>query len=500
MVIGRNQNPWVECDLKKLREGFLGSDLKTDAGLERGLNIVEPLKVLFGGKDVEARPRVSHSELEELVKEGSSSSAEPASSVIAEGIVSADKKTAKEAEAKDGEVKHAESNEILLVRRRSGGGAVFHDEGNLNWTVIVPNSTQFEFKRRTHAEMVVRAIETVQQMVFDRRKDTAKARNVRVNERHDIVMDAVMERFGKRKEVTLKVSGSAFKLTRGRALHHGTLLYASPHLKSIGKLLKSQAKEYISAKGVESVRSLVGNLFYPKGFARLRRKLKRQIAEEFNRMYHDPEKDNFFALVDDADANEATEVGKEILKGMKELKSPEWTFEQTPGFSLSTKPTEGKKDLVHPTWPTDDTHIFLQVKNGIVQEAEFSAKKEGLTITPAKTRIVGELGGEWHSRSFEQIREQIRSQIEGKKLHEIEWQSLSREEGYVSLGLSKLLDWLSRVFPPLSKDPFGLSEHSPAAPNVQDESQDGDVVKREQADGVVELERKGERTVEEVGV
>ncbi|EFQ35106.1 biotin/lipoate A/B protein ligase [Colletotrichum graminicola M1.001] len=44
---------------------------------------------------------------------------------------------------------------IDLVRRRSGGGTVFHDEGNVNYSVICPPAN---FDRDTHAEMVVRAL------------------------------------------------------------------------------------------------------------------------------------------------------------------------------------------------------------------------------------------------------------------------------------------------------------------------------------------------------
>ncbi len=58
----------------------------------------------------------------------------------------------------------------------------------------------------------------------------------------------------------LKISGSAYKLTRLRALHHGTCLLASPNLGSIHDFLTSPAKDFIKARGVDSVRSPIGNL------------------------------------------------------------------------------------------------------------------------------------------------------------------------------------------------------------------------------------------------
>ena len=148
-------------------------------------------------------------------------------------------------------------SQVDLVRRRSGGGTVFHDEGNVNWTVISPSA---KFTRDKHAEMVVRALRSC---------DVSRSR---VNERHDIVLDQ-----GERgadgdladthatpyqsSEIRpLKVSGSAYKLTRDRALHHGTCLLSSPNLNTIPHYLHSPTKPYISARGVESVSSPVGNI------------------------------------------------------------------------------------------------------------------------------------------------------------------------------------------------------------------------------------------------
>lgn len=134
---------------------------------------------------------------------------------------------------------------VLYVRRRSGGGAVFHDEGNLNYSVISPRST---FTRDKHAEMVVRALHSM------------GATNSSVSDRHDIMMstEALNEKPGG--PLLRKISGSAFKLTSRRALHHGTCLLDSPNIHDIGSFLRSTARDYIKARGVESVRSPVGNV------------------------------------------------------------------------------------------------------------------------------------------------------------------------------------------------------------------------------------------------
>lgn len=135
------------------------------------------------------------------------------------------------------------ADNVLCVRRRSGGGAVFHDAGNLNYSVICPREN---FTRDKHAEMVVSALKAT------------GATNARVNCRHDIVLDLHANRSTPYENV--KVSGSAFKLTRLRGLHHGTCLLESPNLGIIGPLLKSPTKPYMKTKGVDSVSSPIGNI------------------------------------------------------------------------------------------------------------------------------------------------------------------------------------------------------------------------------------------------
>lgn len=150
---------------------------------------------------------------------------------------------------------------VDLVRRRSGGGAVFHDAGNVNYCVICPTE---DFTRDKHVEMVVEAL----------RRDNPRAR---VNERHDIVLD--QDRYdpdapgpnasdmhatryqGNGDIPALKVSGSAYKLTRKRSLHHGTCLLNSPNLHAISRYLRSPGSQFIKARGVDSVRSPVGNVY-----------------------------------------------------------------------------------------------------------------------------------------------------------------------------------------------------------------------------------------------
>lgn len=195
---------------------------------------------------------------------------------------------------------------VDLVRRRSGGGTVFHDHGNVNWTVICPSSI---FTRDKHAEMVVRALRS---NGIDR---------ARVNERHDVVLDQGQKAtsslpdpadthatpYQTASPQALKVSGSAYKLTRQRALHHGTCLLSSPNLNVIPHYLHSPAKGFITAKGVESVSSPVGNILLEN------ERFESEVQKYFAEMYGQPE-------------GGVVEVGEDwaeiegVKKGMTELK------------------------------------------------------------------------------------------------------------------------------------------------------------------------------------
>lgn len=203
---------------------------------------------------------------------------------------------------------------VSLVRRRSGGGAVFHDEGNANWTVICPPAA---FDRDRHAEMVVRALGRL------------GVAGVRVNGRHDIVQDVVVVGDGAEgttmtTTTTFKVSGSAYKLTRLRSLHHGTCLLESPNLQHISPLLRSPAEPFIKARGVASVRSKVRNVGV--GYE----DFVRGVTDEFQRMYGEVRGGGLTV------GPEAAAL-PDVRKGIEEL---EVSFEASPVETLTENPID----------------------------------------------------------------------------------------------------------------------------------------------------------------
>lgn len=191
------------------------------------------------------------------------------------------------------------TSSVSLVRRRSGGGAVFHDSGNVNFSVICPPPA---FDRNKHAEMVVRALRGL------------GVPTARVNERHDIVLDRGQGHgngaSGGGPVDTFKISGSAYKLTRLRSLHHGTCLLNSPNLADIGRLLRSPAEPYVKARGVESVRSRICNVGVPA------EDFMDAVRREFGDMYGEPDVDVVLGGTGDDGPDFAHEM---IQKGYREL-------------------------------------------------------------------------------------------------------------------------------------------------------------------------------------
>ncbi|OAQ69752.1 lipoyltransferase [Pochonia chlamydosporia 170] len=223
---------------------------------------------------------------------------------------------------------------VRLVRRRSGGGTVFHDLGNVNFSVICPPQA---FDRDKHAEMVVRALKSLG------RPTTS------VNKRHDIVIDVQVD--GKPAGSTFKISGSAYKLTRLRSLHHGTCLLRSPNLSNISGMLRSPAEPFIKARGVDSVRSPVRNVDVDVEV------FKDAVIREFGTMYGE------FDLRTEFDTHALQDP--KVKSGYEELQSRDWIYGQTPRFTFCTHPFE-EDPRERPELPFD-CKVHFEARHGVIE-------------------------------------------------------------------------------------------------------------------------------------
>lgn len=126
-----------------------------------------------------------------------------------------------------------EQNDIRVVRRLSGGGAVYHDLGNLNFTYVMDAGESIHLDFSLFCQPIADALR-------------AFGVEARVGGRNDITVD------GK------KFSGNAQYRKRGRVMHHGTIMFDS-NLETVAKALQVSPDKF-QDKGISSVRSRVTNL------------------------------------------------------------------------------------------------------------------------------------------------------------------------------------------------------------------------------------------------
>lgn len=130
-------------------------------------------------------------------------------------------------------LEYVEKHNINVVRRTSGGGAVYHDFGNINYTFMTKSLKDNLNNYRKFTEPVIQAL----------RHFGAPAE---FSGRNDIVVD------GK------KISGNAQSYYKNKMFHHGTILFDSD-LEMVNRVLTVK-KEKIESKGIKSVRSRVTNI------------------------------------------------------------------------------------------------------------------------------------------------------------------------------------------------------------------------------------------------
>ncbi|MEH7444415.1 lipoate--protein ligase [Bacillus sp. JJ1122] len=128
---------------------------------------------------------------------------------------------------------YVEKNGIHVVRRLSGGGAVYHDLGNLNFSFITKDDGESFHNFRKFTEPVVNALRKL-------------GVDAELSGRNDLLAEG------------RKISGNAQFSTRGRMFSHGTLLFDS-EIESVVSALNVK-KDKIESKGIKSIRSRVANI------------------------------------------------------------------------------------------------------------------------------------------------------------------------------------------------------------------------------------------------
>ena len=238
---------------------------------------------------------------------------------------------------------YVKQNRIKVVRRLSGGGAVFHDLGNLNFTFIenAKSDQLINFQKYTQPIIAVLHLLDV---------------DARFEGRNDLVID------GK------KFSGNAEHVFRNRVLHHGTLLFASELTDLSGALNVNPAK--FTDKAIKSVRSRVTNIS-----SHLKKPLELETFREMILQYMMNNLPNCkpYSYTDD-DINSIRRLRDEKYAKW------DWNFGQSPGYNMmNSLRTNGGNLEVH-----------LDVQNGIIKNIRFFGDFFNIGEIPELERLLAE--------------------------------------------------------------------------------------------------------------
>ena len=210
---------------------------------------------------------------------------------------------------------------IPLIRRRSGGGTVVHDLGNLNFAFM---TTKSEFDRQKFSSIIRDAVNSSVPEDF----------KIDLNERGDIVrrLDGI----------DYKVSGSAYKLSKGKFYHHGTMLL-NLRLDILSALLSRDEKKLgiVHSNAIYSVKSQVTNL----GLDRqtiidiITSAFRGTFANSFPSSHSAATKTHPVPEMDKCDSakalmiDESTSLPDSVYETSDNLKEWAWTYGSTPKFS-----------------------------------------------------------------------------------------------------------------------------------------------------------------------
>lgn len=218
---------------------------------------------------------------------------------------------------------YTEREGIVVMRRITGGGAVFHDLGNINYSFIAAHDGPIDFAR--FCEPMVRMLRGV-------------GLDAAMTGRNDI---QIRDR---------KVSGTAQTVKNGRVLHHGTLLY-SADLTRLSLALRVNRSKY-SGRAVKSVGSRVCNIADHLTDAP-------DVAVFLRRLYD--------AVLADPPGNEAYALTDADLKAIGAIRSEkydraEWTFGRSGTYNFSGEVR----------CPAGGLQARMSLEDGIIRSVSFS--------------------------------------------------------------------------------------------------------------------------------
>lgn len=219
---------------------------------------------------------------------------------------------------KECSIANMDADGVQLVRRHSGGGAVFHDNGNLNFSFIT-DEKHYDLNRQMR--VILNAVSKL-------------GLKAELSGRNDITVD------GK------KFSGNAFSLAKGNRSHHGTILVNADLTKLSNYLCVS--KEKMRSKGIDSVRARVCNICELSSGLTVEA-MRRLVIESFIEEYGAASEYVFDGM-----------ALAEVEERRERLASWEWRFGKTPQFDFETDKR----------FSFGDTQIYFNLRDGVIRETK----------------------------------------------------------------------------------------------------------------------------------
>ncbi|WP_343339290.1 Lipoate-protein ligase LplJ [Terrisporobacter petrolearius] len=218
---------------------------------------------------------------------------------------------------------YVKQNKIKVVRRQSGGGAVFHDLGNINFTFISCNDNSFsDFKRFTMPII-----------------DALKNLNIQseFSGRNDLLID------------NQKFSGNAQYNYKNKVMHHGTLLFSS-EINDLSSALKVKPSKFIG-KSVKSVKSRVTNIANHLEQDMTVLEFKNYLMNFINSKYEN----NCLYELSEEDINEINKLVED------KYNTWQWNFGHSPKYALNNEIK----------YPGGNIEFSLNVEKGLIKEIKF---------------------------------------------------------------------------------------------------------------------------------
>ncbi len=216
-----------------------------------------------------------------------------------------------------------------LARRLSGGGAVYHDLGNLNFTFLMP---QTDYDLDQQLAVIQAAVE-------------AFGIKTQRSGRNDVLAEG------------RKFSGNAFYKNGKQAYHHGTLL-VDVDKEKLGRYL-SPSKAKLQAKGVDSVRSRVVNLRELNAEITIDG-MKQGLKTAFSRVWSLP-----LQRLDLADPDQVEKISQRN-------RSWEWNFGQKLPFTYSSEDR----------FPWGSIEVMVQVERGVIHQIKVYSDAMDWSVAP----------------------------------------------------------------------------------------------------------------------